>query len=126
LRTSPRFISRAAISRAHFYELSYDAKGAVVAGLAFAALRDMASAVKNQQSGPITARYAYAFGPSQDGRFLRQFLYEGFNADEQDRRVFDGAPRAAAISIRALRGRMVSPFSWRRCFPISISINTIR
>jgi Alpha/beta hydrolase domain len=74
----------------HFYELSYEAKGAVVAGLAFAALRDMASAVKNQQSGPITARYAYAFGRSQDGRFLRQFLYERFNVDEQDRRVFDG------------------------------------
>jgi alpha/beta hydrolase family protein len=74
----------------HFYELSYEAKGAVVAGLAFAALRDMASAVKNQQNGPIAARYAYAFGPSQDGRFLRQFLYQGFNADEQDRRVFDG------------------------------------
>jgi hypothetical protein len=28
----------------HFYELSYEAKGAVVAGLGFAALRDMASA----------------------------------------------------------------------------------
>jgi Alpha/beta hydrolase domain len=74
----------------HFYELSYRAKGAVVAGLAFAALRDMASAVKHGQGGPIQAQYAYAFGPSQDGRFLREFLYEGFNADEQDRRAFDG------------------------------------
>jgi hypothetical protein len=26
---------------------------------------------------------------SQAGRFLRQFLYEGFNVDERDRRVFD-------------------------------------
>jgi hypothetical protein len=74
----------------HAYELSYEAKGAVVAGLAFAALRDMAAAVKHGQGGPISARYAYAFGPSQDGRFLREFLYEGFNADEQDRRAFDG------------------------------------
>jgi Alpha/beta hydrolase domain len=74
----------------HVYELSYEAKGAVVAGLAFAALRDMAAAVKHAQGGPVSARYAYAFGPSQDGRFLREFLYEGFNADEQDRRVFDG------------------------------------
>jgi hypothetical protein len=74
----------------HFYELSYEAKGAVVAGLGFAALRDMASAVKHQPGGPVAARYTYAFGPSQDGRFLRQFLYEGFNADEQDRRAFDG------------------------------------
>ena len=84
----------------HFYELSYEAKGAVVAGLAFAALRDMASAVKHQQAGPIATRYAYAFGPSQDGRFLRQFLYEGFNADEQDRRAFSGplSPRVFGLS----------------------------
>jgi hypothetical protein len=85
----------------HFYELSYEAKGAVVAGLAFAALRDMASAVKHQQGGPIAARYAYAFGRSQDGRFLRQFLYEGFNADEQDRRAFDGVVSHIAGSARS-------------------------
>jgi hypothetical protein len=74
----------------HVYEVSYEAKGAVVAGLGFAALRDMASAVKHQQARTIAARYAYAYGPSQDGRFLRQFLYEGFNVDESDRRAFDG------------------------------------
>jgi hypothetical protein len=74
----------------HVYELSYEAKGAVVAGLAFAALRDMASAVKHERGGPVAAKYAYAFGPSQDGRLLREFLYEGFNADEQGRRAFDG------------------------------------
>ena len=85
----------------HFYELSYEAKGAVVAGLGFAALRDMASAVKHGQGGPIAARYAYAFGPSQDGRFLRQFLYEGFNADEQDRRAFDGVISHIAGSARS-------------------------
>ena len=32
---------------------------------------------------------AYVFGVSQTGRFLRQFLYDGFNVDERDRRVFD-------------------------------------
>jgi hypothetical protein len=81
---------KAGFQPGHVYELSYEAKGAIVAGLGFAALRDMASAVKHQQGGPITARFAYAFGPSQDGRFLREFLYEGFNADEQDRPAFDG------------------------------------
>ena len=84
----------------HVYELSYEAKGASVAGLGFAALRDLASAVKHQQAGPIAARYAYAFGPSQDGRLLRQFLYEGFNADEQDRRAFDGVFANIAGSAR--------------------------
>jgi hypothetical protein len=74
----------------HVYELSYEAKGAVVAGLGFAALRDMASAVKHERGGPIATPRVYAFGPSQDGRFLREFLYEGFNADEQGQRAFDG------------------------------------
>src|SRR6516225_2840366 len=85
----------------HVYELSYKAKGAVVAGLGFAALRDMASAVKHQQGVPIAAHFAYAFGPSQDGRFLREFLYEGFNADEQDRRAFDGVISHIAGSARS-------------------------
>src|SRR6202011_1944745 len=30
------------------------------------------------------------FGPSQDGRLLREFLYEGFNVDETGSRAFDG------------------------------------
>ena len=33
---------------------------------------------------------AIAFGDSQAGRYLRNFLYDGFNADEEDRIVFDG------------------------------------
>ena len=33
---------------------------------------------------------AYGFGISQSGRFLRTFLYYGFNQDEKGRRVFDG------------------------------------
>ena len=74
----------------HVYELSYEAQGAVVAGVGFAAMRDLASAVKHQAGGPLSARFALAFGPSQDGRFLREFLYEGFNADETGTRAFDG------------------------------------
>jgi hypothetical protein len=38
--------------------------------------------------------------PSQDGRLLREFLYEGFNADEQDRRAFDGVIAHIAGSAR--------------------------
>jgi hypothetical protein len=33
---------------------------------------------------------AYAMGTSQSGRFLRTFLYYGFNADEKGRKTFDG------------------------------------
>ena len=74
----------------HVYELSYEAQGAVVAGAGFAAMRDLASAVKREAGGPLSARHAVAFGPSQDGRLLREFLYEGFNADETGKRAFDG------------------------------------
>jgi hypothetical protein len=84
----------------HFYQLSYDATGDIVSGVGLAALRDLASAVKHQQAGPIAARYAYAFGPSQDGRLLREFLYEGFNADEHDQRAFDAVMAQIAGSSR--------------------------
>src|SRR5258708_12936605 len=72
------------------YALSYEARDPVVAGVAFAALRDLVAAFKHQPNALVPIRYAYAFGPSQDGRLLREFLYEGFNADEQSRRVFAG------------------------------------
>src|SRR5213078_2697982 len=35
-------------------------------------------------------RRVYAVGISQSGRFLRHFLYQDFNADEQGRQVMDG------------------------------------
>jgi hypothetical protein len=35
-------------------------------------------------------RFAIGWGVSQSGRYLRHFLYQGFNEDEQGRRVFDG------------------------------------
>ena len=38
---------------------------------------------------PVAGQRAYAHGVSQSGRFLRQFLYDGFNVDERGRRVFD-------------------------------------
>ncbi len=84
----------------HVYELSYEGKGGEVAGLGFVALRDLASALKTRSDLFMSARQAYVFGPSQDGRFLRQFLYEGFNADEQGRRGLDGIIANIAGSAR--------------------------
>ncbi len=50
-----------------------------------------------QRGGPATAiRYAYAWGRSQSGRFLRDLVYHGFNEDESHRKVFDAiAPHVA-------------------------------
>jgi hypothetical protein len=40
--------------------------------------------------------YAYGWGRSQSGRFLRDFVYHGFNEDESQRKVFDAiAPHVA-------------------------------
>ncbi len=71
------------------YELDYPATGARVAGVGLAATRDAASAFLHSPDMPVRGRSAYVFGISQSGRFLRQFLHDGFNADERDRRVFD-------------------------------------
>ena len=72
-----------------YYRVTYRATGALVAGAGLAAIRDAASAFRYRTDLPIHGRAAYAFGNSQTGRFLRQFVYDGFNADERDRRVFD-------------------------------------
>jgi hypothetical protein len=53
---------------------------------------------ENKRGGNKTAgmRYAYAWGRSQSGRFLRDFVYHGFNEDESQRKVFDAiAPHVA-------------------------------
>ena len=72
------------------YELAYLAQNPPVAGLGFAAVRDAATWVKYAGDAAVTAKYTVAFGSSQTGRWLRDFLYEGFNTDERNRQVFDG------------------------------------
>jgi hypothetical protein len=71
------------------YELTYRPSGARAAGVAHAAFRDAASAFRFRTDLPVQGRTAYVFGASQSGRFLREFLYQGFNVDERDRRAFD-------------------------------------
>jgi hypothetical protein len=72
------------------YELVYTVRDPVVAGLGLAAVRDFVSWEKNDKSAVAPVQRAYAAGISQCGRFLRHFLYQGFNADEHDRRALDG------------------------------------
>lgn len=69
------------------YDLVYTAKDPRVTGLGFAAVRDAVSYFRHQHE----LERAYIFGISQSGRFIQHFLFEGFNADEQNRIVFDGA-----------------------------------
>jgi len=78
------------------YEAVYRAKGSAVAGLGLAAIRDFASYLKYGAEGavlretPGALQRVIGYGYSQSGRFLREFVRDGFNADERGRAVFDG------------------------------------
>jgi hypothetical protein len=71
------------------YQLSYESKNPPVAGVGFAAVRDMAAALKYSPGAIVHGKYAYTYGASQVGRWLRQMIYEGFTTDEQGRQAID-------------------------------------
>ncbi|HEY7290164.1 MAG TPA: alpha/beta hydrolase domain-containing protein [Vicinamibacterales bacterium] len=92
------------------YEVTYRTKNPEIAGTGLAAVRDFASWLRRDEHTVATVRYAYAFGSSQSGRFLREFLYDGFNTDEHDRPVFDGIlSHIAGASRIELNSRWSSP-----------------
>jgi hypothetical protein len=76
------------------YQFAYRAEQPQIAGLGLAGVRDLMSWMRHEPAatvrGNIVYKHAYAFGISQSGRFLRQFLHEGFNQDTAGRQVFDG------------------------------------
>jgi Alpha/beta hydrolase domain len=72
------------------YEYVYVVANPVIAGAGFAAIRDVASWAKHDPSTFVPVERVYGQGISQNGRFLRDFLYQGFNADEQGRIALDG------------------------------------
>ncbi len=77
------------------YEVVYVVEDPPLVGLGPTAVRDVISYLKYESSEalgvePGAIEQAIGFGTSQSGRFLRTFLYYGFNEDEQGRKVFDG------------------------------------
>lgn len=72
------------------YEYVYVVADPVVAGLGFAAVRDFASYAKHASDSITPVERVYAEGISQNGRFLRDFLYQGLNADEDGKIALDG------------------------------------
>jgi hypothetical protein len=72
------------------YEYVYVVADPVVAGGGFAAVRDLASYAKHSPDAVTPVKRVYGEGISQNGRFLRDFLYQGFNADEDGRMALDG------------------------------------
>jgi hypothetical protein len=76
--------------RGKIYELVYRARDPVVVGIGLAAVRDVVSWARYDARSEFPVSAAIAAGISQSGRFLRHFLYQGFNTDEAGRKVFDG------------------------------------
>jgi Alpha/beta hydrolase domain len=105
------------------YEVVYKSQDPPIAGLGPAAIRDTISKLKYGSAAEFSVnqgviKQAIAFGISQSGRFLRTYLYYGFNEDESHRKVFDGVMSHVAGGGRgsfdnrfALPGRTAGPFS---------------
>ncbi|WP_088700554.1 alpha/beta hydrolase domain-containing protein [Halomonas campaniensis] len=78
------------------YEFIYTAKNAVPAGLGMLATSDLVAFLRGAQGHDVETplnniEHTVAMGISQSGRFLRDLIYQGYNADSQGNRVFDGA-----------------------------------
>ncbi len=95
-------VRRSAGFDAGLNEVIYKATGSPVAGLGLAAVRDFASYLKfgggtaTLRENPTLMRRVIGFGYSQSGRFLREFVRDGFNQDERGRAAFDGLMVASA------------------------------
>lgn len=102
---------------AYLYELRYTAKDPLVLGIGFAATRDInayfrrAAKDDNNQANPVAGKitHAIAQGISQSGNFIKTFIHLGFNQDEQNRIVWDGANDHIAGRQLAMNIRFATP-----------------
>ena len=116
------------------YQVVYRTNYAPVVGLGLLGTRDVVSHLRHSPSddNPCAGNidYAYAFGASQSGRFLREFLYLGLNEDEERRLVFDGViPHIAGARRGEFNQRYGQPSSMVRhslghTFPFCDSLQT--
>src|SRR5947199_1607062 len=76
------------------FEFVFPAQDPIVEGLGFAATRDLIAFLKHDTStqNPVqnAIQWALGRGDSESGRYLKGFLYWGFNADENGQIVFEG------------------------------------
>ena len=81
------------------YQVVYPATGAYVLGVGMAAFRDVNAFFRHESAdsqgtpNPVADRIKWSAirGISQSGNFTRQFIHQGFNQDESNRIVHEGA-----------------------------------
>jgi Alpha/beta hydrolase domain len=103
------------------YQLIYKAANPPVSGIGFAATRDLVSFLRYAAAddagtpnplwggGRPAIDRALAHGTSQSGRYLRDFVYRGFNEDESNRIVFEGVNPHIATARLFLNQRFAQP-----------------
>jgi hypothetical protein len=126
------------------YEFTYTARDPKVMGIGFAAVRDLVTFLKEAttdnrgNANPLndlreapceladpsaqcatnpatTVDVSLIEGISQSGRFTRDFIWQGFNADTNSRRVFDGAMPLIAGSRKTWTNfRFAQPGRWSK------------
>ena len=109
------------------YHVSFTAQDPPVLGIGFAAFRDVASFFRNEKAdstgtaNPLAGgvQWAATRGQSQSGNMIRQFLHQGFNEDEQGRKVFDGAWPIIAGKRIGLNYRFATPDGVSKIYEVS-------
>lgn len=110
------------------YEVIYTAKEPQVLGLGFAAVRDLVDLLRHDRvdargtenpladaEGRLVIEKAYAWGRSQSGRFLREFVYRGWNEGRGEVPVFDAVwPHVTGAGRLALNLRFGHPDRYPR------------
>ena len=103
------------------YQLIYEAQDPPVAGIGLAATRDWIAFLRRAKtddagntnpladSGRLALTRVLAHGTSQSGRYLRDFVYRGFNEDESGHIVFDGINAHIAAGRSFLDFRFAEP-----------------
>jgi hypothetical protein len=75
------------------YELIYETEGSRVMGLGIVGIRDLVAFLRADASAsnPLAGgvRRAYFYGQSLSARVVRQFIYDGYNGDAANTKVFE-------------------------------------
>lgn len=117
----------AGFDAAAIYEFIYTARDPIVMGLGFSAVRDLVAFMRHDSAdvdgrpnplnleGRPAIDYVLAYGASQSGRFLRDFIYQGFNQDHRNRKVIRWSDRDGRRVAQNLRQFCLRPA--RALFP---------